>query len=172
MKNKQTLRIVVCALFAALACVSTMIIQVPSPMNGYVNLGDAIVLLGAFLLGPALGAAAGGIGSCLADLFLGYALYAPATLVIKALMGFVGGIIFKSIKNKWIAAPVGGVAAESIMVVGYFAYAALVFGKGLGAAASIPGNLMQALFGIVASFILYHVLIRNKSIRKFLDSIK
>ena len=35
------------------------------------------------------GAIAGGLGSCIADIILGYSLYAPATLIIKALMGFV-----------------------------------------------------------------------------------
>lgn len=45
-------------LFAALGCVGTMVLQVPSPSGGYMNLGDAVVILGAWLLGPAYGAAA------------------------------------------------------------------------------------------------------------------
>ena len=49
MRNQKVLKIVICAMFAALACVATMVIQFPSPMNGYVNLGDCVVLLGAFI---------------------------------------------------------------------------------------------------------------------------
>ena len=33
------------ALLASLTCVATMIIKIPSPLHGYLNLGDAIVLL-------------------------------------------------------------------------------------------------------------------------------
>jgi uncharacterized membrane protein len=44
--RKNTTKIlVISAMFAALTCVATMIIKVPSPLNGYVNLGDSIVLL-------------------------------------------------------------------------------------------------------------------------------
>ena len=64
--------IVTTALMAALACVATMVIRVPSPTGGYMNLGDTVVLLGAFLLGPWYGALAGGIGSALADVLSGY----------------------------------------------------------------------------------------------------
>ena len=43
---------------AALVYVATSIIQIPSPVNGYVNLGDCFVLLSGWLLGPWYGAAA------------------------------------------------------------------------------------------------------------------
>ena len=44
---------------------------------------------------------------------------------------------------------VGGVVGEPIMVAGYFGYAGLLLGKGIGAAASIPGNLVQGAMGLV-----------------------
>lgn len=77
MSDSKIKKMVLTALLAALTCVATMIIQIPSPMNGYVNLGDCFVLLSGWLLGPWLGFAAGGIGSMLADIFTGYAHYAP-----------------------------------------------------------------------------------------------
>ena len=157
MRNKNILRLVLCALFAALACVATMVIQIPSPMQGYVNLGDCIVLLGAFVLGPIYGALAGGIGSALADILTGYALYAPATLVIKAIMGLCAGGLFKAFrkKNRYVALLSGGIAAEVVMVFGYFLYAMLLLGEGIAALASVPGNLFQGAVGIVVSFVLY-----------------
>ena len=42
--NGKTKQIVTAALFAALACVATMVIKIPSPMDGYLNLGDCVVL--------------------------------------------------------------------------------------------------------------------------------
>ena len=146
-----------CAVLAALACVATMVVQIPSPMNGYVNLGDCFVLLSGWLLGPWWGAAAGGIGSMLADLLLGYGHYAPGTLVIKGLMALVGALVFKALGKKSAAALVSGVVSEVIMVVGYFGYAGLLLGKGIGAAASIPGNLVQGAVGLVAGFLLLQV---------------
>ncbi|MBR7188906.1 MAG: ECF transporter S component, partial [Clostridia bacterium] len=55
MKPSSTFRIVLVALFAALTCVATMFLRIPSPTGGYLNLGDGIALLSAFLLGPWLG---------------------------------------------------------------------------------------------------------------------
>ena len=82
----RTRAMVMTALLAALSCAATMAIRIPSPTGGYMNLGDTVVLLGAYLLGGAYGAAAGAIGPALADLFSGYLTYVPATLVIKALL--------------------------------------------------------------------------------------
>ena len=81
MRASRWSRLVYTALFTALTTVATLVIQVPSPMSGYVNLGDAMVLLSAWILGPVYGTAAAGIGSMLADLLSGYAYYAPVSPV-------------------------------------------------------------------------------------------
>lgn len=159
MRASRWSRLVYTALFTALTTVATLVIQVPSPMSGYVNLGDAMVLLSAWILGPVYGTAAAGIGSMLADLLSGYAYYAPGTLVIKCLMAFVAAQVFLVLKDKTkgkhFAKVVSGLLAEIIMVVGYFGYAGLILGNGLSAALSIPGNLVQGGFGIVVSTVVY-----------------
>lgn len=73
-----------------------MVVRIPSPMNGYVNLGDCFVLLSGWLLGPWYGGAAAGIGSMLTDLLSGYGYYAPGTFVIKGLDALVAALIFKA----------------------------------------------------------------------------
>ena len=159
MRASRWSRLVYTALFTALTTVATLVIQVPSPMSGYVNLGDAMVLLSAWILGPVYGTAAAGIGSMLADLLSGYAYYAPGTLVIKCLMAFVAAQVFlvlkDKVKGKHFAKVVSGLLAEIIMVAGYFGYAGLILGNGLSAALSIPGNLVQGGFGIVVSTVVY-----------------
>ena len=159
MRASRWSRLVYTALFTALTTVATLVIQVPSPMSGYVNLGDAMVLLSAWILGPVYGTAAAGIGSMLADLLSGYAYYAPGTLVIKCLMAFVAAQVFlvlkDKVKGKHFDKVVSGLLAEIIMVVGYFGYAGLILGNGLSAALSIPGNLVQGGFGIVVSTVVY-----------------
>ena len=86
--NTGTKKIVTAALMAALACAATMMIKIPSPLKGYLNLGDCIVLVSGWMLSPAYAFFAAGFGSALADVFSGYVLYAPATFVIKGITFF------------------------------------------------------------------------------------
>ena len=66
MSHVKIRKLVLAALFAALCTVMTLVIQIPSPMQGYVNLGDCAVLLSAWVLGPVYGGVAAGTGSMLA----------------------------------------------------------------------------------------------------------
>ncbi|MBQ9735057.1 MAG: ECF transporter S component [Clostridia bacterium] len=164
MPQLSTRKIVLCALFAALTTVSTLVIQIPSPMQGYINLGDAFVLFGAFFLGPFYGTLSAGLGSMLADVLTGYIIYAPATLVIKSLMAVVAFYVFdllkKCLKRYAVCTVLAGIVAELLMVTGYFGYAALIMTEGWAAAASIPGNLVQGAVGVVVSTLL--VVVFNK----------
>ncbi len=171
MRNQQIKKIVWAGLFTALTTVATMIIQVPSPTGGYVNAGDALVLLGAFILGPWWGAAAAGLGSALADLLAGYVLYAPATLVIKFLMALTAGIILKKMRKSpsLLGAILGGVIAELIMIGGYFAFTALALNLGWGALAEIPGNCVQGVFGVASGTALYFALLRIPYVKTLND---
>ena len=152
MKNEKLRRLVLTALFAAMTTVATMIIQIPVPATGgYVHPGDSVILLCAWLLGPIPGAVAGALGAGLADALSGYALYVPATAIIKALMGLCAGGLFLRMKNRTVGRMIGGAVAGIVMVLGYFVYEAFILGFGLGAAAAIPANLFQALFGLAAA---------------------
>ena len=160
----STKKLIMTSLFCALCCVATMAIRVPSPTGGYINPGDAVVLLSAFILGPVWGAVAGGIGSAMADAFAGYVIYVPATLIIKAAMGFCAGLIVKKNRSKF-ALIRAGLAAEIIMISGYFLFTSLILGQGLGALPEIPGNCIQGIFGIIVSFSLYKALSKTSYIK-------
>ncbi len=170
MKQNKLYKHVLCALFMALTCVATLAIHIPSPMEGYVNLGDCIVLLSGWIFGPVYGFLAGGIGSALADLLLGYGHYVPGTLIIKGLMAVIAALIYRALskKTKW-SEVIGGVLAEIWMVGGYFIYASLLLGKGLAAASSIPGNLVQGAVGLVAGVLLIQILRRTHALDKWFD---
>lgn len=159
-------RLVLTGLLAALGCVATMVLVVSSPTGGYMNLGDAVVLLGAYLLGPMYGAVAGGLGPALADLLLGAALYVPATLIIKAGMGLAAGLLYRRLRAKKGGFLVCGLAGESLMVAGYWLYDALLMGSLTGAAVGIPSNLVQGAFGIAASTLLALALRRSACVRR------
>ncbi len=147
--NNRLRSLVMASVFAALTCLATMVIKVPTlGTNGYVNIGDSIVLVSAWLLGNPYGALAAGIGSALADLLSGYPAYVPGTAVIKFAMAFVCCIIYKAMTGKNVpriaAYIVSAVVAELIMVAGYFLYESTLLGYGMAAAASIVSNLVQA----------------------------
>ncbi len=155
MKNPKLQKLVRAALLAALCCVATMVIQIPSPMHGYVNLGDCFVLLAGWMLGPAWGFFAAGIGSALADALTGYFHYVPGTFVIKGLMALLAALLLpllnKALRHALPARIVSSVVCEGVMAAGYFGYASLLLGKGLAAAASVPGNLIQGAFAVAAA---------------------
>ena len=156
MKNSKTARLVLASLLTAACFVATTFISFRSPIQGSINAGDAIVLLSAFLLGPFYGAAAAGIGSALSDLALGAAIFAPATLVIKALMALCAALIFRALEKKQVltGAITGALAAEAIMIGGYFLYETAIFGFRT-ALVELPLNGIQATFGIAVGVPLY-----------------
>lgn len=157
---------VMTALFMALSYVATSLLVIPTPGGGYLNLGDTIVLLGAYLLGPVYGAAAGGLGSALADLLAGYGVYVPATLVIKALMGAAAALLYRGLGKKAWAVIVCGAAAEAIMVVGYCLFESFLAGSLAAGLVGLPANLVQAVLGVAASSLLAGALRKNGSICK------
>lgn len=158
--------LVMTGLMAALSCMATMVLRVPSPTGGYMNLGDTVVLLGAYLLGPLYGAAAGGIGSMMADILSGYAVYAPATLVIKAIMALVAGWLYRALREKTGGVLLTGIVGEIPMVVGYWLFDALLLGSFAGSAAGLPSNFVQASFGIAVSTLLALALRKSSYVRR------
>lgn len=142
------------ALFMAIVTVTTMVINIPIPATkGYVNASEIAVFLAAALLPFAYNTAAAGIGCALADILLGYSLYAPATLIIKAVEALIAFKLLKGFKlNPFLAF---GIACL-FMPVGYFVYefGILRYTSEAAIAALIP-NLLQGLFGTIGAGIVY-----------------
>ncbi len=172
-KTKNLTLIVTAAVLAALTCVATMVVQIPMSLTkGYVNFGDVLVLTSAWLLGSPWGIAAAGIGSAMADLLIGYAYYAPATLIIKALMAAAAFYIAKSFMNSsymksLVGKIIGGVVAEIIMVAGYYLYAIILYGDPIAAASSIFGNVIQGAVGLIVG-VLLTVALEKARVKKML----
>ena len=155
----KTKKLIMAALMASLACVATMIIKIPSPLNGYINLGDCIVLLCGWVLAPGYGFAAAAIGSALADVLSGYAIYAPATFVIKGVMALVAFAIFKLLSKKIKKFPsriIGGILAEIIMILGYLVFEGFLYGFA-PSLVNIPANAIQGAAGLIVGLLLVKV---------------
>ena len=162
--HQKTKRIVITALMTSMVCVATMIIKIPSPMKGYLNIGDCIVLLCGWLLPPGYGFIAAGLGSALADLFSGYVVYAPATFLIKGSMALVAYAVFK-LMNKKIgklsSEIIGGVLAELLMVSGYYVFEGIMYGF-VPSIVNIPANAVQGAAGLILGVVMIRVFHRLK----------
>ncbi|MBO5452494.1 MAG: ECF transporter S component [Clostridia bacterium] len=161
-----TKRIVTASLLAALVCVATMIIKIPSPLKGYLNLGDCIVLLAGWSLSPLYGFLAAGIGSALADIFSGYIVYAPATFVIKGLMAIIAYFGFHLLHKRlgvFLSRILSGSISEIIMVLGYFIFEGFLYGF-VPSLVNIPANAVQGAAGLIIGTILVKVFEKNKII--------
>lgn len=171
--KENTKKIILAALFAALSCVATMSIRIPTPgTGGYIHPGDAIVILSGIILGPVWGFLAAGIGSCLSDLLGGYFVYVPITFVIKGLVALCSAFAYRKLaissKMRYAGVVAGGIIDIILVAGGYFICEYFLYGA--GAAASIPANIVQGVGGLVISLILYPVLAAVPDVKRMLAS--
>ena len=173
--NSKLKKIVLTALFAALSCVATMSIKLPTPgTGGYIHPGDAMVILSGVVLGPWWGLLAGGIGSAMADLLGGYFVYVPITFAIKGLVAVCAGLLYQKIghtsKSRYAAVILGGIA-DIILVAGGYCFCEYFFLYGSGAFASVPANLIQGLGGLIISAVLYPILMAVPDVRQTANAV-
>ena len=148
--SKSNLRLIaLCGIFAALVFIGTEL-KIPTAI-GYMNLGDGVILIASFFIGPAAFFPAA-IGSALGDLIAGYPSYIAPTFIIKGVMGLLAGLIMLSARGKNIKdillRILASVVAELIMVGGYFAFEVFMYGKE-AALGSVAFNFIQAGVAIV-----------------------
>jgi uncharacterized membrane protein len=148
--------ITIAAVFTALVFLSTYLFQIPIlSTQGYFNLGDIMIFISALTFGPTIGGFAGGIGSSLSDALGGFGTFAPFTLMIKGLEGYVAGLISqRSVRRRILL--LSWAAGSMVMVLGYFLaesfFIALVFGSSqytgiVAASGEVPFNIVQVAAG-------------------------
>lgn len=155
--NKQIQQIVLSALGIAIVFVATILIRIPNAMQGYVNMGDGLILLFASFLSPALSFLVGGLGSGLADIAGGYGYYFIFTLIIKGLEGFIVAYLLQK-KDHPVYRMFTYLLGSLIMIGGYFIADTIVNQSIWLGAASIWGNLFQAAIGFCIGIIGYPLL--------------
>lgn len=163
-KTTKTKKIVITSLLAAFTCVATMLIKIPSPLQGYINLGDCAVLLSGFMLSPLYGFFAAGLGSAMADIFSGYVMYAPATFVIKGVMALIcsASVVLSEKKlGKTVSKIIFGALAETFMILGYYVFEGFMYGF-VASAVNIPSNAVQGAVGLILGIILSRLFEKHK----------
>ncbi len=144
------------AVLTALTTIATIVIVIPLPATGYLNFGDALVMLSGLMLGPLGGFIAGGVGSAMGDVVLGYVHFAPITLVVKGCEGLVMGLFSSrarsaSLLTRW---DVVGLAVSSlVMMTGYFLAEIPLYGYGAALAELLTANWLQVAVGSIVTVI-------------------
>lgn len=157
------------AMMAALVCIATIVIPIPIAGGGYANAGDIVLLMTAYVLGPGLAAAAAGFGSFIADIILGYSIYAPGTFIIKGLGALCAGLVMKAAKKNMksvLAMILAGVAGELVIIAGYYGYEYGFLQNTIAAAAGMIPNIIEGLVGIAGSTVLFPLMDRILHSRK------
>ena len=163
MQKLSVKKLTLAGVMAALVFVMTYVPKVPVPVTGgYVHLGDGAIFLSVLLLGP-LGIPAAAIGSGLSDLLGGYMVYVLPTMVIKGLVALIAWKIWK--EGSWMRAVIAFVLAEAVMVAGYFALEAVMYGAAAAWAAVGP-NCIQGIAGVALGLVCHGLYPRMKKIVK------
>ncbi len=145
LRNRSASFVVVTGVLVAVIAVLTLVVRVPiAPTRGYIHLGDAGVYFAAFAFGPVIGLLAGGLGTALADVLGGYAHWAPASFLFHGAQGLVAGYLAtRAARGGHLP---GWLLGAIIVVVGYFAVGAVLYGAG-PALAEAPMNIIQVVAG-------------------------
>lgn len=154
MKNTLDIRqMTLVALMAALIFVMTAIPRIPTPIGGYVHLGDVVITFSALAFGPWVGALGGGVGTALADLYGGYAQFAMISFLVHGLQGVAIAWIVR--RSEGSVALVSAILAGAATVVGgYFVAEIFLFGMAEALLELLP-NALQGLVGGVVGVPLY-----------------
>ena len=141
--DKNTRRLALAGQLCGATLLLTLL-SLPLPSGyGYVNLGDAGVFLCACLLPGGLGALAAGVGAALADLILGWAVYAPVTLLVKGLTALLAGL---ALRRAGKAALPLSLLCGLLIPLGYFLFETVLL-TAPAAAVNILPNSLQAVIG-------------------------
>lgn len=174
--REKTDKIILAGLMMAMITIVTMITPIPIPFtSGYIHLGDAIIFLSVLILGWKYGAIAAGVGSALADIFVGFAVWAPWTLFIKGGMAIIMGIFIaksmhshgKQILGVPLYQQIGMILAGAFMVIGYYIAEGVIYGNFIAAALGIPWNIGQFVVGLIIASLIASILYKSPANKFF-----
>ena len=148
--NNHLKYMVFTALFAALICVMTAFVHIPTN-QGYIHAGDGIIFLAAAVLPAPYAMLAGAIGAGFSDYLSGYAMWVLPTMIIKAASAAVFSAHKDTIINKRNI--IALIPAAMICIGGYYlagAVLAMLSGTPVGGAfaaalADVPSNGIQCV---------------------------
>lgn len=153
--RQQTFDLILTGMLIALVFVSTVFLNIKLPITangGLVHLGTGMLFIASILFGPKKGALAGAIGMGLFDLVGGWVLWAPITIVARGLQGYIVGRIAWSNGRKGNSMAfnlIATIVSIPFMIAVYFIGEGILYGNWIAPFASIPGDLVQNILGMI-----------------------
>lgn len=159
MTSKKVKYISIAGLFTAVVFVLTAYLHIPVA-TGYVHVGDAFIYLAASILPMPFGILVGAGGALLADALTGYAIWAPASIVIKA----VSAMMFTSKSSNIICKRniMATFPCAIFCVGGYYLYEGIITLNFAAPLAGVLGNVVQSLSSAVIYILVGFALDRIK----------
>ena len=151
MKKDRLKRMCLAGIFTAVVFVFTAYLHIPSH-TGYTHVGDGFIYLAACLLPTPYAMFVGAGGALLADCLTGFAIWAPGSVIIKAV-----AVLFFSRKNKKIVCwrnVLALIPASVLCIGGYYLYEALITGNFIAPLSGIPGYITQSVLSSILFIVL------------------
>ncbi len=155
--SSKTYNLILTSMLIALVFVSTMLLNIKLPISangGLIHLGTAMLFIASILFGPKKGAIAGAVGMGLFDLVAGWTLWAPITFLTRGLQGYlIGKIAWSKGRNgnNFAFNLIAIIVSTPPMLAGYYIGEAIIFKSWIIPAASIPGDLVQTIIGVLVA---------------------
>ena len=163
-KYFTTKKITHIALFTALVFIATTFLSIPNGI-GYTNLGDTFIFLASAYFDPLFSFIIASIGSSIADLALGFSIYAPFTFIIKGLEGLIFSFLRKVVLKKglqpFLSLIISGLISATIMIGGYFCANTILYSTEYSVVAVI-NDLLQGGISLVLGILLSFSIIKTK----------
>ena len=158
MKNNKIRLMCFAGIFTAIVFVFTAYLHIPSH-TGYTHVGDAFIYLTACFLPLPYAIFAGSVGALLADLFTGYAIWAPASVIIKA-----AAVLFFSRRRKMLGARnlTALIPASLVCIGGFYLYEVIITANPIAPLAGIPGYVVQSLLSCALFVVLALIFDKTK----------
>ncbi|MEK5333315.1 MULTISPECIES: ECF transporter S component [unclassified Lysinibacillus] len=155
--HSRTFDLILSAMLIALVFVATLTLNIKLPIKangGLVHLGTGMLFTASILFGSKKGAIAGAIGMGLFDVVSGWMLWAPITFVARGLQGYIVGKIAWSNGRKGNSIPFNLFAmiiSVPFMIAVYYVGEAILYANWIAPLASIPGDLVQNILGMIVA---------------------
>lgn len=153
----RTFNLILTAILIALVFVATLLLNIKLPIRangGLIHMGTAMLFIISISFGPKKGAIAGAVGMGLFDLISGWTLWAPITFLVRGLQGYIVG------KIAWSNGRNGNSKGYNLlativsippMIAGYYIWEAFLFNSWIIPMASIPGDIVQNVVGVLVA---------------------
>lgn len=176
--RKKTLDLSIIAMLSTIVFISTLLlnIKLPIPGNGgLVHLGTAMLFISSVLFGPRKGAFAGAIGMGLFDILGGWVVWAPITIIARALQGYIVG------KIAWAHNKIGMnttsnffamILSIPVMMTVYYLGESVLYNSWIAPLASMFGDLIQNILGLLIALPVCKILQKIPAIQKYMARYK